>query len=147
MAKSERLMDFGKQVAIVGGTAVVYAVGSNEVLRRTGLSYPTRAALGGAVGILGGGGVAVAGAPRIGAGMAIGGLFSAFTNGVNAINISRYRGATTETRAPLPGAVASQPATQTPATQQPTNGFPRQLRGVPTRMPLSPTQQRVARST
>lgn len=136
MAKrDEGLLEFGKILVISGPAAIGFAVGSNEILRRTGLGYVSRAGIQLGVGLASGGGVAYAGAPRVGAGLAVGGLLGGFINGVNAINVRMYRGkAVADTRAALPGAGgntlaerqaaydALPAASQAAAGARPTNG-------------------------
>lgn len=130
-------MEYGKTVAVTGGTAIVYAVGSNEALRRTGLGYTSRALISAGAGVIAGMGIAYAGAPLIGAGFAIGGLFAGTLNGIQAVNLAMYRGKMAEPRAALPGATAV-PAQGYAPTQGLNPGV--------TRMAPSPTRERAMAS-
>lgn len=113
--KGEKLGKMASDAAVIVPVAGVYTVGTNEILRRTSMPLWARALLSGSVGV--GAGFAAGGyAPRIGMGLIVGGGVSALVNGLNAVNMARYRGKVNAPRAALPGTTTTAAGTSTTST-------------------------------
>lgn len=131
MSKSEKLGKLASDAAVIVPVAGVYMVGSNELLRRTSIPLWGKGLLTTAVGV-GSGLAAGSYVPRIGVGLIVGGALGGLINGVNAINMARYRGKLNAPRAALPGSSTSTTTTtSTTSNGHATTGLPPARREAP----------------